>query len=176
MMRENDFYKCERQFRHDYPKYEQEYANTIAELQENMAKQEAKEKALWIVYCKICADINALQISQQDRLHLQRDAFLDMSFIQRYKPLGQFEKYHKLFHMVDIELASFHPFEVMMVVIATKDCPESESIDGMLLTVEEAREKQMLPYAGCTRPGKCICLYKSQPIRDVNGRLVTKVV
>jgi hypothetical protein len=103
-----------------------------------------------------------------------------------YFPMWQFLKdekrdfKHILNAITQIELylmraesdASDYVYEVH--VIGTKCCENCNKIDGIVLTIEQAIEQNLLPYKECTRNGGCICLYTSIMVTGNDGRLLRK--
>lgn len=64
--------------------------------------------------------------------------------------------------------------EIDFIIIGTKDCEESEKVDGKIISKREAIENNIIPYEKCTRNQGCVCLMNVKVRRDKNGRIVRK--
>lgn len=63
-------------------------------------------------------------------------------------------------------------YQLDVVIIGAKDCPESQELAKRMMSPKEAIQLQILPYANCSRNRGCICLYTFTARRDDRGRLI----
>jgi len=80
----------------------------------------------------------------------------------------------RLMHYCDLKTAGDENYKVNAQIIGTKCCPECDEIDGLVIPLDEAINKQILPFKGCTRKNGCICCYGFPYERDLENNLVRK--
>lgn len=63
-------------------------------------------------------------------------------------------------------------FKQQVEIISGHCCPFCNSLDGKIMSIEEALESQPLASKQCTRKWGCNCCYSVTGVRDSEGRLV----
>ncbi len=69
--------------------------------------------------------------------------------------------YHELCYS---EIATTN-FVVEVEILSRKCCPYCDNINGLKMTIEEAKEKQLLASENCTNARNCTCSYLVKPLR-----------
>jgi len=77
-------------------------------------------------------------------------------------------------HYCDLKLAELSDFRQNVAVIGTKCCSEFDKLDGTILPLEEALNRELLPHTPCAREYGYIRCYGFKGVRDKYGRLIPK--
>lgn len=80
----------------------------------------------------------------------------------------------KLIAQYDLLMQTDCEFEMLVSIITTKDCIQSQQFKDVELTLDEAIQKELIPHKQCERYSECVCGYGFQAKRDTNGRIVMK--
>lgn len=114
--------------------------------------------------------------SEQQLYALQRRIYCDMLrfLVQTGSKKNRFG-IRKLINRCDLVPANLSEYRMNAEYICTKCCPECETLDGLLIPLEEEINNMQLPNVNCTRKGGCVCMYTTKPIRDkITNKLILK--
>jgi len=128
----------------------------------------------WYILQNIIAAIPVQVSSEEQMYQLNYDTYFIMWEFLAYVESKNANHVKKLMHQNELKLWRLKQtnFKVEVVIISKGCCDYCESLNGKLISFEEALDKEYLASDKCSREKGCNCCYSVLNSIDENGELI----
>ena len=123
---------------------------------------------IWAVFQEVLRLQKSVSLNLMEMYERQREVYWDMQDFLNMEG-EKTTQIQRALRNIELDIAEINDYVLKANIIGVPDCPNSAEIDGLEMTIEEARKKKLLPNPSCTRRTGCICEYGFRVLIDSNS-------